>query len=160
MRQRQKNPAVPPPNERTTQNPKLPTSDYHKPLTKSDLFSSTKTVFALCLAFRVANALLVQTYFNPDEHWQALEVAHRIAFGYLQFGSFLFCLFAFGSSGIWFQNSILIMGLCLFWLMKMKGMGIWRGSGRRGSVAICIRCCLLFSIKFLPFWVLIHHGLW
>lgn len=93
MRQRQKNPAVPLPNERTTQNPKLPTSDYHKPLTKSDLFSSTKTVFALCLAFRVANALLVQTYFNPDEHWQALEVAHRIAFGYLQFGSFLFCLF-------------------------------------------------------------------
>lgn len=24
----------------------------------------------------------MQTYFNPDEHWQALEVAHRIAFGY------------------------------------------------------------------------------
>ncbi|GER56082.1 GPI mannosyltransferase [Striga asiatica] len=28
------------------------------------------------------NSLLVQTYFNPDEHWQAPEVAHRIAFGY------------------------------------------------------------------------------
>ncbi|XP_059461275.1 mannosyltransferase APTG1 isoform X1 [Corylus avellana] len=78
MRQRQKNPTVPPPNPRTSQNPKLPTSEYHKP----DLFSSSKTVFAICLAFRVANALLVQTYFNPDEHWQALEVAHRIAFGY------------------------------------------------------------------------------
>ncbi|GAA0176355.1 glycosyltransferase [Lithospermum erythrorhizon] len=25
---------------------------------------------------------MVQTYFNPDEHWQALEVAHRITFGY------------------------------------------------------------------------------
>lgn len=24
----------------------------------------------------------MQTYFNPDEHWQALEVAHRITFGY------------------------------------------------------------------------------
>jgi hypothetical protein len=124
MRQRPKNPTVPPPNQRTTQNPKLPTSDYHKP----DLFSSTKTVFALCLAFRVVNALLVRTYFNPDEHWQALEVAHRIAFGYLQFGSFLFvCLFvylAFGSSGIWFQSSIVIRGLCLFWSMKMEGMGI------------------------------------
>lgn len=27
-----------------------------------------KTVFLSCLLFRVANALLVQTYFNPDEH--------------------------------------------------------------------------------------------
>jgi phosphatidylinositol glycan class B len=25
---------------------------------------------------------LVQTYFNPDEHWQALEVAHHTVFGY------------------------------------------------------------------------------
>ncbi|KAF8033804.1 hypothetical protein BT93_C0153 [Corymbia citriodora subsp. variegata] len=44
--------------------------------------SSEKRVFLLCLAVRVLNSLLVQTYFNPDEHWQALEVAHRIAFGY------------------------------------------------------------------------------
>ncbi|GMN24606.1 hypothetical protein TIFTF001_049160 [Ficus carica] len=42
----------------------------------------TRRVFLFCLAFRLANALLVQTYFNPDEHWQSLEVAHRIAFGY------------------------------------------------------------------------------
>ncbi|GMN24684.1 hypothetical protein TIFTF001_049164 [Ficus carica] len=42
----------------------------------------TRRVFLFCLAFRLTNALLVQTYFNPDEHWQALEVAHRIAFGY------------------------------------------------------------------------------
>jgi hypothetical protein len=41
-----------------------------------------KWVWRLCLAFRLMNAMLVQTYFNPDEHWQALEVAHRIAFGY------------------------------------------------------------------------------
>ncbi|KAJ7955719.1 Mannosyltransferase [Quillaja saponaria] len=50
--------------------------------TKIDFFSSQKRVFALCLVFRMVNALLVQTYFNPDEHWQALEVAHHIAFGY------------------------------------------------------------------------------
>ncbi|KAL5698373.1 hypothetical protein ACHQM5_029422 [Ranunculus cassubicifolius] len=30
----------------------------------------------------MVNALLVQTYFNPDEHWQALEVA-QIAYGYV-----------------------------------------------------------------------------
>ena len=40
-----------------------------------------RRVLALALAFRAANALLVRTYFNPDEHWQCLEVAHRIAFG-------------------------------------------------------------------------------
>ncbi|CAA7407566.1 unnamed protein product [Spirodela intermedia] len=46
------------------------------------LFASDGRVWLLCLIFRVVNALLVQTYFNPDEHWQALEVAHRVAFGY------------------------------------------------------------------------------
>lgn len=75
MRQRYKN------HQPTTEDPKHAKSEDHRPQ-KSDLFSSPKRVFALCLAFRVANALLVQTYFNPDEHWQALEVAHRIAFGY------------------------------------------------------------------------------
>ncbi|KAH0936918.1 hypothetical protein HID58_004379 [Brassica napus] len=43
---------------------------------------STRRIFLLCLAFRVVNALLIQTYFNPDEHWQSLEVAHRTVFGY------------------------------------------------------------------------------
>lgn len=49
---------------------------------KSVFFSSEKRIFGLCLAIRIVNALLIQTYFNPDEHWQALEVAHRIVFGY------------------------------------------------------------------------------
>lgn len=43
---------------------------------------SLKKIFVLCLVTRMINSLLVQTYFNPDEHWQALEVGHRIAFGY------------------------------------------------------------------------------
>ncbi|WJZ98450.1 hypothetical protein VitviT2T_016971 [Vitis vinifera] len=47
-----------------------------------DLFSSSTKTLMFCLAVRMANSLLVQTYFNPDEHWQALEVAHSIAFGY------------------------------------------------------------------------------
>lgn len=34
------------------------------------------------LIFRLANALVVQTYFNPDEYWQGPEIAHRMAFGY------------------------------------------------------------------------------
>ncbi|CAI8611283.1 unnamed protein product [Vicia faba] len=43
---------------------------------------SDKQIFIFCLAFRMLNSLLVQSYFNPDEHWQGPEVAHRIAFGY------------------------------------------------------------------------------
>ena len=34
------------------------------------------------IVFRAINACLVRTYFSPDEYWQALEVAHRITFGY------------------------------------------------------------------------------
>ncbi|CAN1841556.1 Mannosyltransferase APTG1 [Linum perenne] len=43
---------------------------------------SDSRIFASCLAFRIVNSLLIQTYFNPDEHWQSLEVAHRLVFGY------------------------------------------------------------------------------
>ena len=39
-------------------------------------------LFALCAAFRVVNAFVVRTYFNADEYWQSLEVAHRMVFGY------------------------------------------------------------------------------
>lgn len=64
------------------------TSKVLKKSSKRKAFSSLnqRNIFWFCLAFRAINALLVQTYFNPDEHWQALEVAHRIAFGY-----FIFC---------------------------------------------------------------------
>ncbi|KAH7860863.1 hypothetical protein Vadar_018888 [Vaccinium darrowii] len=48
----------------------------------SNIKFSSRRVFVVCLVMRMANSLVVQTYFNPDEHWQALEVAHRIAFGY------------------------------------------------------------------------------
>ncbi|KAE8209699.1 hypothetical protein CF327_g6348 [Tilletia walkeri] len=36
----------------------------------------------LLLIFRLFNAALTQTYFQPDEFWQSLEVAHRLVFGY------------------------------------------------------------------------------
>ena len=34
------------------------------------------------LSFRLSNAVLCKTSFDPDEYWQVLEVAHRRAFGY------------------------------------------------------------------------------
>ena len=42
--------------------------------------------YAILLAkffvFRLANAVVLRTYFNPDEYWQGPEVAHRWVFGY------------------------------------------------------------------------------
>jgi phosphatidylinositol glycan class B len=63
-----------------TKNPDISKQKGYKSQ-KSNFFSSEKNIFTLCLAFRIANSLLIRTYFNPDEHWQALEVAHRIVFG-------------------------------------------------------------------------------
>lgn len=38
-------------------------------------------VFGLLLAFRIVNALSIKTFFQPDEYFQSLEPAWRIAFG-------------------------------------------------------------------------------
>ncbi|SPQ93664.1 unnamed protein product (mitochondrion) [Plasmodiophora brassicae] len=39
-------------------------------------------IAVVCGIVRVAGALFVKTYFNPDEYWQGPEVAHRVVFGY------------------------------------------------------------------------------
>lgn len=39
------------------------------------------TIFGLLLAFRIVNALSIKTFFQPDEYFQSLEPAWRIAFG-------------------------------------------------------------------------------
>ncbi|KAF3323123.1 hypothetical protein FCM35_KLT13112 [Carex littledalei] len=39
-------------------------------------------IWLICLVIRAINGVMVQTYFNPDEHWQSLEVAHHLTFGY------------------------------------------------------------------------------
>jgi phosphatidylinositol glycan class B len=65
----------------------IPQNPNSSDLETKKFFSNSTTlspnrVLLFCLAFRMLNSLLVQTYFTPDEHWQALEVAHRITFGY------------------------------------------------------------------------------
>ncbi|KAK6589254.1 dolichyl-phosphate-mannose-glycolipid alpha-mannosyltransferase involved in GPI anchor biosynthesis [Cryptosporidium xiaoi] len=42
-------------------------------------------VYTLIFVFRILNAVIIQTTYNPDEYWQSLEVAYRIVngFGYL-----------------------------------------------------------------------------
>ncbi|PRQ37646.1 putative hexosyltransferase [Rosa chinensis] len=83
MRQRQSSAVSSSANANRTQNP-IPTKSQQqkKEGPQFDLLASPKNIYLFCLAFRMLNALLVQTYFNPDEHWQALEVAHRITFGF------------------------------------------------------------------------------
>jgi len=38
-------------------------------------------IFALLVIFRISNALLLRTFFQPDEYFQALEPAWELAFG-------------------------------------------------------------------------------
>ena len=66
-----------------------PTSVPQHHQTQDKMEMSTTTLFHCMLLFRIFNALLVTTYFDPDEYWQSyssfsfyrLEVAHRIVFG-------------------------------------------------------------------------------
>ncbi|KAJ3258885.1 glycosylphosphatidylinositol anchor biosynthesis [Chytriomyces hyalinus] len=39
-------------------------------------------VIACIIGFRTYNALLIKTFFSPDEYWQSLEIAHEYVFGY------------------------------------------------------------------------------
>lgn len=43
--------------------------------------AQVRDVLSLLLLFRFINALCVRTFFQPDEYFQALEPAWRIAFG-------------------------------------------------------------------------------
>ena len=40
------------------------------------------SVCVVSLSVRVCNTVLLQTFFSPDEYWQALEPAHVAVFGY------------------------------------------------------------------------------
>ncbi|XP_071438647.1 GPI mannosyltransferase 3 [Hetaerina americana] len=41
-------------------------------------------LFLLFLTLKLLSVIVVRTYFVPDEYWQSLEVAHKLAFGYGQ----------------------------------------------------------------------------
>ncbi|SPO26066.1 related to dolichyl-phosphate-mannose-glycolipid alpha-mannosyltransferase [Ustilago trichophora] len=40
------------------------------------------SLFVFLLTFRLLNALITRTFFQPDEHYQTTEIAHRLVFGY------------------------------------------------------------------------------
>lgn len=41
-----------------------------------------KKILCSLMIFRVISAIIVHTWYVPDEYWQSLEVAHKIVFGY------------------------------------------------------------------------------
>lgn len=46
------------------------------------LTKTTIKIFALFLLIRIASIIFVQTFYEADEYWQSLEVAHKVVFGY------------------------------------------------------------------------------
>ncbi|KAI3972945.1 hypothetical protein MKX01_019603 [Papaver californicum] len=63
--------SVAPPTEDQNEKPNLFKRKDDETTSKSGFFSSSKRILTVCLVFWMVNLLLVQTYFNPDEHWQA-----------------------------------------------------------------------------------------
>eukprot|EP00897_Mesotaenium_endlicherianum_P004687 jgi/Mesen1/4246/ME000022S03540 len=61
---------------------KLLDSDQADPKKKADYNESHICLFLGLVLFRIFNAVVMRTYFSPDEFWQGPEVAHRIVFGY------------------------------------------------------------------------------
>ncbi|KAJ3052759.1 hypothetical protein HK097_005715 [Rhizophlyctis rosea] len=62
-----------------------PTPPTTHPSPDSIFSTHTRTLallFISSLTLRVLNSLFVRTYYDPDEFWQSLEVAHRFVFGY------------------------------------------------------------------------------
>ncbi|ODQ54917.1 hypothetical protein SAICODRAFT_64193 [Saitoella complicata NRRL Y-17804] len=53
-----------------------------RPAAAGDIPWNTSTVFLGLLVLRILNALTIKTFFQPDEYYQSLEVAHKIVFGY------------------------------------------------------------------------------
>ncbi|CAO3588463.1 unnamed protein product [Absidia cylindrospora] len=63
-----------------------PNEQERQQSTSPSIAESTRTsrlfIVIVCVLFRWWNAYLTRTYDNPDEYWQAPEVAHRLVFGY------------------------------------------------------------------------------
>ena len=84
---------------------KMKKTSYHAEVEKQENLD----ILYLMLAFRFINALLVQTFFQPDEYFQSLEPAWQIAFG--------------ADSGAWI-TWVSILPLIMRILTNMKsGMG-------------------------------------
>ncbi|GET04188.1 GPI mannosyltransferase 3 [Rhizophagus clarus] len=57
------------------------------------ILNNQNRLLSYLILFRIINAIFTKTYFNPDEYWQSVEVAHYIVFGYPKLLLFNFLAF-------------------------------------------------------------------
>jgi len=81
--------------------------------------------FALALLVRLGWAVLSGSYFQPDETWQSLEVAHRLVFGY----GYLTWEWRPSASSVGGIRSPIyaLMFVPGFWIAKALGLDGWAG---------------------------------
>src|SRR5882762_4658639 len=65
-----------------TRGRRLRHSDSASPSSMPEASAAPPLHLALALVVRVSVALCTRTFFQPDEYFQSLEVAHRVVFGY------------------------------------------------------------------------------
>ncbi len=58
-----------------------PPTASRRPLRRDVAVAQARDILTLVLLVRIANALCLRTFFQPDEYFQALEPAWRVAFG-------------------------------------------------------------------------------
>lgn len=77
--------------------------------------------FLLALPVRLLWAVLSRSYFQPDESWQSLEVAHRLVFGY----GYLTWEWRPSASSVGGIRSPVyaLLFVPLFWVVKVSGAG-------------------------------------
>jgi len=62
--------------------PPLKIKRRHTPPDEAQTLLQDRRIFLALLCFRVLNALTINTFFQPDEYFQALEPAWRLVYGY------------------------------------------------------------------------------
>lgn len=89
--------------------------------------------FLLALPVRLVWAVLSRSFFQPDESWQSLEVAHRLVFGY----GYLTWEWRPSASSVGGIRSPVYALLFVpgFWLAKVTGMDGWGTLVRRPLAA-------------------------
>ncbi|GAB5587758.1 glycosylphosphatidylinositol anchor biosynthesis [Umbelopsis nana] len=97
--------------------PEPPVSDEELRQIYASNRRSRMIILGICVLFRLANASITRTYDNPDEYWQAQEVAHRLVFGY----PFLKLVLAKKTLGDTIAPSVLFCTLASFFNFHMAG---------------------------------------
>lgn len=95
------------------------------------------------VVFRILNAVSISTFFNPDEYWQSLEIAHAAVFGYVE----IICQS--------FIKKIKHISVLHFWQLWVYYLGVARSATQLSSSSnFC--CSLLAAENFKSGFVLFY----